>query len=122
MSQASSDTAPRIEPSFADVGDVVTRLRGTGYLADEATATSTYLAEQDRTAVVMTLPPTPDHRATNTPLPPGSLPTATRPAPAAQPVSEDGEGIDPAVAGGIAAAVVAALGLALLAWGRRRRR
>lgn len=86
------------------------------------TATSTYLAEQDRTAVVMTLPPTPDHRATNTPLPPGSLPTATRPAPAAQPVSEDREGIDPAVAGGIAAAVVAALGLALLAWGRRRRR
>ena len=65
--------------------------------------------------------PTPDHRAT-TPLPPGSLPTATRPAPAAQPVSEDREGIDPAVAGGIAAAVVAALGLALLAWGRRRRR
>ncbi|MCH5643064.1 MoxR family ATPase [Gordonia sp. ABSL49_1] len=46
MSQASSDTAPRIEPSFADVGDVVTRLRGTGYLADEATATSTFLADR----------------------------------------------------------------------------
>ena len=87
------------------------------------TATSTFLAEQARTAVVMTLPPTQVRRPTHTPLPPGSLPTATSPAPAAQAAGEDGGGIDPARIGGIAAvALAAALGFGLLAVGIRRRR
>ncbi|MGV9710394.1 AAA family ATPase [Gordonia sp. NPDC003424] len=33
-------------PSFADVPDVLARLASTGYLADEATATSTFLADR----------------------------------------------------------------------------
>lgn len=37
---------PATVPSFGDVADVVSRLRSTGYLADEATATSTYLADR----------------------------------------------------------------------------
>ncbi|GAC66299.1 AAA family ATPase [Gordonia soli] len=42
-------TAPggaTVVPTFADVPDVVARLRATGYLADEATATSTFLADR----------------------------------------------------------------------------
>ena len=35
-----------IEPSFSSPGDVVDKLRTTGYLADEATATTTYLADR----------------------------------------------------------------------------
>jgi len=86
------------------------------------TPTSTYLADQARTAVVMTLPPTSSRRATNTPLPPGSLPTATRPVPVAGDASDEDGRIDPAPVMGIAAAVVAGIGLALLALSRRRRR
>jgi MoxR-like ATPase len=37
---------PTTVPSFTDVADVTTRLRDTGYLADDATATSTYLADR----------------------------------------------------------------------------
>lgn len=37
---------PTTEPFFADVGDVSDRLRATGYLADDATATSTFLADR----------------------------------------------------------------------------
>jgi MoxR-like ATPase len=39
-------TGPTTMPSFGDVPDVVARLRATGYLADDATATSTYLADR----------------------------------------------------------------------------
>jgi len=35
-----------IEPTFTDPADVVTRLATTGYLADEATATATFLADR----------------------------------------------------------------------------
>ncbi|WP_238419959.1 MoxR family ATPase [Gordonia sp. 'Campus'] len=37
---------PAVVPSFTAVDDVVTRLRDTGYLADDATATSTFLADR----------------------------------------------------------------------------
>ncbi|MEE3852619.1 MoxR family ATPase [Gordonia sp. LSe1-13] len=37
---------PSTVPSFVDVPDVTARLRETGYLADDATATSTYLADR----------------------------------------------------------------------------
>ncbi|AZG43510.1 AAA family ATPase [Gordonia insulae] len=39
-------SGPTTIPSFGDVPDVVSRLRSTGYLADDATATSTYLADR----------------------------------------------------------------------------
>ena len=39
-------SGPTTVPSFTDVADVTTRLRDTGYLADDATATSTYLADR----------------------------------------------------------------------------
>ncbi|MDL9944148.1 MoxR family ATPase [Gordonia sp. ABSL11-1] len=39
-------TGPTTVPSFGDVSDVVARLRSTGYLADDATATSAYLADR----------------------------------------------------------------------------
>ena len=42
---ATQDAAP-IVPSFTAVPDVVDRLRSTGYLADDATATSTFLADR----------------------------------------------------------------------------
>ncbi|MBD0859911.1 MoxR family ATPase [Gordonia sp. zg691] len=37
---------PQVVPSFTAVDDVVSRLRETGYLADDATATSTFLADR----------------------------------------------------------------------------
>ncbi len=39
-------SGPQVVPSFTSVDDVVTRLRETGYLADDATATSTFLADR----------------------------------------------------------------------------
>ncbi|MEO9327427.1 AAA family ATPase [Gordonia aurantiaca] len=39
-------TGPAVVPSFTSVDDVVARLRETGYLADDATATSTFLADR----------------------------------------------------------------------------
>ncbi|MFT4127540.1 MAG: MoxR family ATPase [Gordonia sp. (in: high G+C Gram-positive bacteria)] len=42
---ATAGHAP-VVPSFTGVPDVVARLRGTGYLADDATATSTFLADR----------------------------------------------------------------------------
>lgn len=39
-------SGPATVPSFDSVPDVVARLRDTGYLADDATATSTYLADR----------------------------------------------------------------------------
>lgn len=44
MTQAPA--GPNTVPSFADVPQVISRLRETGYLADEATATSTFLADR----------------------------------------------------------------------------
>ncbi|MFT3661735.1 MAG: MoxR family ATPase [Gordonia sp. (in: high G+C Gram-positive bacteria)] len=38
--------AETIQPAFASTDDVAARLRTTGYLADEATATATYLADR----------------------------------------------------------------------------
>ncbi|GAC57223.1 hypothetical protein GOHSU_17_00270 [Gordonia hirsuta DSM 44140 = NBRC 16056] len=43
---AAGGTADAIVPSFTSTGDVVDKLRTTGYLADEATATATYLADR----------------------------------------------------------------------------
>ena len=45
QSPSAAEAAP-IVPSFASVPDVVTALRATGYLADDATATSTFLADR----------------------------------------------------------------------------
>ncbi|MFW0786779.1 MoxR family ATPase [Gordonia sp. CPCC 206044] len=48
MSAADTSAAaagPTTVPTFTDVPDVVNRLRATGYLADDATATATYLAD-----------------------------------------------------------------------------
>nr|WP_039994052.1 MoxR family ATPase [Gordonia otitidis] len=45
QSPSATEAAP-IVPSFAAVPDVVTALRATGYLADDATATSTFLADR----------------------------------------------------------------------------
>ena len=45
QSPSATEAAP-IVPSFASVPDVVTALRATGYLADDATATSTFLADR----------------------------------------------------------------------------
>lgn len=39
-------SGPAVVPSFEGVDDVVGRLRATGYLADDATATSTFLADR----------------------------------------------------------------------------
>ncbi|GAB90579.1 AAA family ATPase [Gordonia rhizosphera] len=39
-------TGPTTVPAFGDVPDVIARLTTTGYLADEATATSTFLADR----------------------------------------------------------------------------
>ncbi|QTI67735.1 AAA family ATPase [Gordonia polyisoprenivorans] len=41
-----TDTGSTVHPCFADVPDVAARLRGTGYLADDATATATFLADR----------------------------------------------------------------------------
>ncbi|MFW0792703.1 MoxR family ATPase [Gordonia sp. CPCC 205515] len=49
MTQTTSDPAtsgPNTVPSFTGVPEVISRLRDTGYLADEATATSTFLADR----------------------------------------------------------------------------
>ncbi|MDH3023882.1 ATPase [Gordonia sp. CNJ-863] len=39
-------SGPQVVPSFTSVDDVVSKLRETGYLADDATATSTFLADR----------------------------------------------------------------------------
>lgn len=39
-------SGPQVVPSFTSVDDVVAKLRETGYLADDATATSTFLADR----------------------------------------------------------------------------
>ncbi|MBM7278354.1 MoxR family ATPase [Gordonia rubripertincta] len=39
-------SGPQVVPSFTSVDDVVAKLRATGYLADDATATSTFLADR----------------------------------------------------------------------------
>ncbi|MDL9935556.1 MoxR family ATPase [Gordonia sp. ABSL1-1] len=38
--------APGVEPAFTGVDDVLARLRATGYISDDATATSTFLADR----------------------------------------------------------------------------
>ena len=43
---AQSGAGPATVPSFAGVTDVIDRLRATGYLADDATATSAFLADR----------------------------------------------------------------------------
>ncbi|MBY4573915.1 ATPase [Gordonia paraffinivorans] len=46
MSTPQPVAGPAVVPSFASVDEVVARLRETGYLADDATATSTFLADR----------------------------------------------------------------------------
>ncbi|MDY6811327.1 MAG: MoxR family ATPase, partial [Actinomycetota bacterium] len=47
MAESTTATGgPATVPSFTDVPDVIARLREAGYLADDATATSTYLADR----------------------------------------------------------------------------
>ncbi|HCS55938.1 MAG TPA: ATPase, partial [Gordonia polyisoprenivorans] len=46
MSTTPTDTNSTVHPSFTDVPDVAARLRGTGYLPDDATATATFLADR----------------------------------------------------------------------------
>lgn len=73
------------------------------------TPTTTFEADQPKPVVVLEVSPTRPRLPTNTPLPPGSLPTVTSPAPVSPP---DSDSNDTVLYGGIAALVIVIVGIA----------